>query len=67
VWEDFSTFWDLISKNDELMAYAESYHDLTYFLWFWVDYRKDKNIPLLGKECGGPTYYMLGLRRFGGT
>jgi hypothetical protein len=51
VWEDFSSLWDLIDKNDELTSYAiESYPNLIDFVWSWVDYRKDKNIPLLGKE-----------------
>jgi hypothetical protein len=68
MWEDFSNFWDLISKNNELTSYAiESYRDLIDFLWFWVDYRKDKSIPLLGKERVGFTYYKLGPKGFGGT
>jgi hypothetical protein len=37
------------------------------YLWFWVDYEKDKNIPMLGKECVRPTCYRLGPRGFGGT
>jgi len=68
VWEDFSNFWDLISKNDKLTSYAiKSYLDLTKNLWSWVDYKKDKCIPLLGKEHIGPTCYRLGPRGFGGT
>jgi len=68
VWKDFSNFWDLINKDDELTSYViESYFDLIDFLWSWVDYKKDKGIPLLGKERVGPTCYKLGLKRFGGT
>jgi hypothetical protein len=59
---------DFINKNNELTSYViESYPDLIDFLWSWVDYEKDKSIPLLGKECIGPTCYRLGLRGFGGT
>jgi hypothetical protein len=66
--EGFSNFWDLISKNNELTSYAiESYPDLIYFLWSWVDYKKDKCIPLLAKECVGPTCYRLGPKGFSGT
>jgi hypothetical protein len=68
VWEDFSNFWDLISKNDKLTSYViESRPNLTIFLWSWVDYRKDKNIPLLGKEHIGLTCYRLGPRGSSGT
>ncbi len=67
MWEDCSNLWDLIGKNDELTSYAiESYPNLIDFIWSWVDYRKDKNIPLLGKECIGPTCYKLGPKGFGG-
>jgi hypothetical protein len=68
MWKNFSSFWDLISKDDELTSYAiEFYLDLIDFLWSWVDYKKDKCIRLLGKERIGLTCYMLGPRRFGGT
>jgi hypothetical protein len=61
MWEDFSNFWDFINKNNELTSNAiETYLDLIDFLWSWVDYRKDKGKPLLGKECIGPTCYKLG-------
>jgi hypothetical protein len=61
MWQDFSNFWDFINKNNKLTSYAiETYLDLIDFLWSWVDYRKDKGKPLLGKECIGPTCYKLG-------
>jgi hypothetical protein len=48
--EDFSGFYELISRG-ELEAYVfETYLDLTNFVWFWGDYKKNKGILLVGKD-----------------
>jgi len=51
----------MISRG-ELEAYAfETYLDLTNFVWSWGDYKKNKDIPLVGNDYMGSSNWNLGL------
>jgi len=62
VWEDFLGFCEFMISRGEHEAYVfETYPDLTNFGWFWGDYRKNKGITLVGKECIGISRCRLSL------
>ncbi len=64
MWEDFSSFYEFMILGGEHEAYVfETYLDLTNFVWFWGDYKKNKGIPLVGKGYIGIFRCKLGLRR----
>ncbi len=62
MWEDFLGFYEFMISRGEHEAYVfETYPDLTNFGWFWGDYRKNKGITLVGKECIGISRCRLSL------
>jgi hypothetical protein len=64
VCEDFSRFYELMISRGELEAYIfETYPDLANFAWSWGDYKKNKGIPLVGKDYIGSSNWKFGLGR----
>ncbi len=64
VWEDFLGFYEFMILGGEVEAYVfETYPELMNFVWSWGDYRNNKGVLLVGKDCIGLFRWRLGLGR----
>jgi hypothetical protein len=64
VWEEFETFYVLITFSRQLKSYAfGTYPDLSYFLKSWAKYIKFNFIPLIKLDKTPPICWRLGLGR----
>jgi hypothetical protein len=61
MWKDFEDFYKFIAFTGFLWEHAlANFLALTQFLFFWVEFKKSRGVPLLGLNFEPPTPWKLG-------
>ncbi len=60
-WNDFAKFYKLMYFTITISKHViTKFLDLLHFFYFWVVYREEKGIPLVGPKHIPPSYWKLG-------